>query len=124
MNKRQMKKFKKLLLDAKASLEAEMEQLQRDNLNRSQREFSGDLSGYSYHMADVGTDTFERETELTIASAGSDTIKEIEEALGRIEDGTYGKCEVCGNDISQSRLLAVPHARLCIRCKSAQERNR
>ncbi len=124
MNKRQMKRFKKLLLDAKAGLEAEMEQLQRDNLNRSQREFSGDLSGYSYHMADVGTDTFERETELTIASAGSDTIKEMEEALERIENGTYGTCELCGNDIAQNRLIAVPHARLCINCKSAQERNR
>jgi len=124
MNKRQMKKFKKLLLDAKAALEAEMEQLQRDNLNRSQREFSGDLSAYSYHMADVGTDTFERETELTIASAGSDTMKEIVEALERIENGTYGKCELCGNDITQNRLMAVPQARLCINCKADQERNR
>jgi len=124
MNKRQMKKFKKLLLDAKAGLEAEMEQLQRDNLNRSQRDFSGDLSGYSYHMADVGTDTFGRETELTIASAGSEKMKEIEEALERMEDRTYGKCEACGDNIAENRLVAVPYARLCISCQSEQERNR
>jgi len=118
-----MNKFKKLLLAAKEGLEAEVGQLQRDNLNRSQREFSGDLSGYSYHMADVGTDTFEREMELKIASEGSDRMKEIEDALKRIEDGTYGKCEVCGGDIGQKRLTAVPYALLCIQCKSEQERN-
>ena len=123
MRKAQMNKFKKLLLAAKEGLEAEVGQLQRDNLNRSQREFSGDLSGYSYHMADVGTDTFEREMELKIASEGSDRMKEIEDALKRIEDGTYGNCEVCGGDIGQKRLTAVPYALLCIKCKSEQERN-
>jgi RNA polymerase-binding protein DksA len=122
MTKEQIKKFKKLLLDAKVSLEAEVDQLRRDNLNRSQRDFSGDLSGYTYHMADVGTDTFEREMELTIASAGSQTMKEIEEALRRIEDGTYGNCIRCGEEIARKRLEAVPYARLCIRCKSEEER--
>jgi DnaK suppressor protein len=123
MRKAEMEKFKKLLLDAKAGLEAEVEQLQRDNLNRSQREFSGDLSGYSYHMADVGTDTFEREMELKIASEGSARMKDIDDALKRIEDKTYGKCEVCGEKIGQKRLTAVPYALLCIQCKSEQERN-
>jgi len=112
-----------LLLAAKENLEAEVEQLQRDNLNRSQREFSGDLSGYSYHMADVGTDTFEREMELKIASEGSDRMKDIEDALKKIHDKTYGKCEVCGEKIAQKRLSAVPYARLCIKCKSEQEKN-
>lgn len=119
----EMKKFKKLLLAAKENLEAEVGQLQRDNLNRSQREFSGDLSGYSYHMADVGTDTFEREMELKIASEGSDRMKEIEDALKRMKDKTYGKCEVCGENIAKKRLTAVPYARMCIQCKSEQERN-
>jgi len=119
-----MKKYKKLLLAAKENLEAEVQQLHRDNLSRSQRESSGDLSGYSYHMADVGTDTFGREVELTIASAGSQTMKDIEEALGKIEDGTYGKCQVCGGQIGEKRLEAVPYARLCINCKSEQEKNK
>ncbi len=123
MRKARMKKYKKLLLAAKENLEAEVQQLQRDNLNRSQRESSGDLSGYSYHMADVGTDTFGREVELTIASAGSETMKDIDEALGQIEDGTYGKCDVCGGQVSEKRLEAVPYAHLCISCKSEQERN-
>jgi RNA polymerase-binding protein DksA len=123
MRKARMKKYKKLLLAAKDNLEAEVQHLHRDNLNRSQRESSGDLSGYSYHMADVGTDTFGREVELTIASAGSETMKDIEAALGKIEDGTYGKCGVCGGQVSEKRLEAVPYARLCISCKSEEEKN-
>ena len=123
MRKTQMKKFKKLLLAAKEKLEAEIQQLQRDNLNRSQRDSSGDLSGYSYHMADVGTDTFGREVELTIASAGSETMKLIDEALERIEDGTYGKCQICGCQVDMKRLEAVPYAHLCISCQSEEERN-
>ncbi len=123
MRKTRMKKFKKLLLAAKEKLEAEIQQLQRDNLNRSQRDSSGDLSGYSYHMADVGTDTFGREVELTIASAGSETMKLIDEALERIEDGTYGKCQICGCQVDMKRLEAVPYAHLCISCQSEEERN-
>ncbi len=123
MRKARMKKYKKLLLAAKENLEAEVQQLQRDNLNRSQRESSGDLSGYSYHMADVGTDTFGREVELKIASAGSETMKDIDESLRRIEDGTYGKCQICGGQVSEKRLEAVPYAQLCISCKSDEERN-
>ena len=123
MRKAQMKKFKKLLLAAKEKLDAEIQQLQRDNLNRSQRDSSGDLSGYSYHMADVGTDTFGREVELTIASAGSETMKLIDEALERIEDGTYGKCQMCGCQVDMKRLEAVPYAHLCISCQSEEERN-
>jgi RNA polymerase-binding protein DksA len=123
MRKTERERFKKLLLAAKESLEAEVGQLQRDNLNRSQRESSGDLSGYSYHMADVGTDTFEREMELKIASEGSDRMKDIEDALKKIDDKTYGKCEVCGEKIGQKRLKAMPYARLCIQCKSEQEKN-
>lgn len=123
MRKTRMKKFKKLLLAAKEKLEAEIQQLQRDNLNRSQRDSSGDLSGYSYHMADVGTDTFGREVELTIASAGSETMKLIDEALERIEDGTYGKCQMCGCQVDMKRLEAVPYAHLCISCQSEEERN-
>ena len=123
MRKTQMKKFKKLLLAAKEKLEAEIQQLQRDNLNRSQRDSSGDLSGYSYHMADVGTDTFGREVELTIASTGSQTMKLIDEGLERIEDGTYGKCQMCGCQVGVKRLEAVPYAHLCISCQSEEERN-
>ena len=67
-----------------------------DNLNRSQRESSGDLSSYSFHMADQGTDNFDREFALNLVSSEQDVLYEIDDALRRIDMGTYGVCEGCG----------------------------
>ncbi len=122
MNKREMKKLKKQLETLKSNLTQGLQQLSENNLNRSQRESSGDLSGYSYHMADVGTDNFGREMELNIASSENERIRMIEEALERIEDGSYGGCVVCEGKINVERLEAVPYARLCIECARESEK--
>jgi len=122
MNKRMMKKFKKELEQLRTDLNAGLQHLSSNNLNRSQRESSGDLSGYSYHMADVGTDNFGREMELNIASNENERIRLIEEALERIEDGTDGDCSVCDGKIDVARLEAVPYTRLCIECARESEK--
>jgi DnaK suppressor protein len=122
MNKRAMKKFKKQLDDLRVSLGEGLQQIAENNLNRSQRESSGDLSGYSYHMADVGTDNFGREMELNIASNENERIRLIEEALERVEEGTFGGCVSCEGKINIERLEAVPYARLCIECARESEK--
>ncbi len=122
MNKRTAKKLKKKLEELRVSLSDGLQHISENNLNRSQRESSGDLSGYSYHMADVGTDNFGREMELNIASSENERIRLIDEALERIEDGTYGGCVVCEGKINIERLEAVPHARLCIECARESEK--
>lgn len=122
MNKRQTKKFRKQLEKLGASLSQGLQHLSENNLNRSQREASGDLSGYSYHMADVGTDNFGREMELNIASSENERIRRIEEALERIDEGSYGDCIVCEGKINVERLEAVPYARLCIECARESEK--
>jgi DnaK suppressor protein len=122
MNKRAMKKFKKQLDDLRVSLGEGLQHLAENNLNRSQRESSGDLSGYSYHMADVGTDNFGREMELNIASNENERIRLIEEALERVEEGTFGGCVSCEGKINIERLEAVPYARLCIECARESEK--
>jgi RNA polymerase-binding protein DksA len=122
MNKKALNKLKKHLEDLRAKLNHELEHLSQNNLNRSQRESSGDLSGYSFHMADVGTDNFGREMELSIASGENERLRMIEEALERIEEGTFGKCVTCGNDISVERLEAIPYTRLCIECARESEK--
>jgi DnaK suppressor protein len=122
MNKRMIKKFKKQLEELRSSLNTGLEHLSSNNLNRSQRESSGDLSGYSYHMADVGTDNFGREMELNIASNENERIRLIDEALERIEEGTYGQCSECSGKIATERLEAVPYARLCIECARESEK--
>lgn len=100
----------------------EIQFLSSDNLSRSQRDATGDLSGYGLHMADQGTDNYDREFALNLISSDQDILYEIEEALQRLEAGTYGKCESCNEYIDKRRLEALPFARLCIRCQSEQER--
>ena len=89
--------------------------------NDSQRDAAGDLSAYSVHMADQASDAEEREKAYHMASAEGRLLYHIDEALRRIKEGTYGLCQVCGKKIQKPRLEVVPHARLCIECKKAEE---
>jgi RNA polymerase-binding transcription factor DksA len=102
----------------------EIQFLAGDNLNRSPRESSGDLSSYSFHMADQGTDNFDREFALNLVSSEQDALYEIDDALRRIEMGTYGVCENCNKAIEKARLAALPFAKLCIGCKSESEKGK
>lgn len=95
-----------------------------DTLKRSSREDSGDLSGYGQHMADAGTDTFDRDFALSLVSNEQEALYEIEEAIKRIKNGTYGVCELTGKPISKDRLSAVPFARFSIESQIEIEKNR
>ena len=84
---------------------------------------SGDLaSGPGDHAADNATETFLRELDVGLEENAEHLVSEIDAALGRIEDGTYGTCVVCGQPIGEGRLEAVPYATLCIDDKRRQER--
>lgn len=109
-------KYRKMLLEKKARIIGDVEQLEKQSLMNSQRDASGDLSDYSLHMADAGSDAAERETMLGLASAQQKMVDKIERALERIEQGTYGICELCGCEISEDRLNALPEANTCIKC--------
>ena len=117
-----MEPFRELLLaKRKATLES-IRQIAKDTLKKSPREASGDLSGYSYHMADMATDNFDTEFSLNLASVEQRTLYEIDEALKRIEEGTYGDCLACGKKITPQRLKAIPHAAYCISCQEQEEK--
>lgn len=81
---------------------------------------SGDGAGQD--QADVGATSFERDHELTVVNSERDKLLQIERALGRIEDGSYGVCESCGQPIGKMRLMAFPRATLCLTCKQREER--
>jgi len=115
-------KFKALLLDLRDHLIDGVNFLASDNLKRSHRDASGELSGYSLHMADAGTDTFDREFALSLVSNEQEALYEIEEALKRLDQNTYGLCGMCERPIMKARLEAVPFARLCVNCQSNIER--
>jgi DnaK suppressor protein len=116
-----IKRFKDLLIEHKERVAREVAVLRETHLHSSQRDSTGDLSGYSLHMADMGTDTYDREFGLAVATTQGNIIYLIDLALRRIEEKTYGLCETCGKPIKVERLKAVPWARLCIACKEAEE---
>lgn len=124
MNKKETDKFKKLLQEARQKIAGDLRHLENDSLNINQRDAAGDLSGYSFHMADQATDNFDREFTLGLASTEQQSLNAIEAALRRIDDGTYGICEECKKVIPQKRLTAMPHARLCIKCQELEEKNK
>jgi DnaK suppressor protein len=116
-------RFEGILLEVRTRLLKEMGHLEDTVLNRSLRDSSGELSGYSFHMADIGTDAMEREKAFLFASSEGRALLDINEALRRLYNGEYGNCEVCGNPISTARLEVVPQARMCVSCKQEEERS-
>jgi len=112
------------LREERAKLMKEMGHLESTVLKVNPRDSAGDLSGYSFHMADAGTDAYEREMGFQFASAEGRLLREFNEALRRLYAGEYGVCETCGNAIAKARLLAVPTARLCRDCKEKEEREK
>ena len=114
--------YRKLLEEARKKISGDIEHLEGDSLNKSQRDASGDLSGYSLHIADMATDNFDREFNLDLASTEQGKLNLIVDALQKMDEGTYGNCEVCEKPIPQKRLVAVPWARFCIKCQSEEEK--
>jgi DnaK suppressor protein len=97
------------------------EQLMRQ-MNGLAKESAQELAGYSLHMADSGTDNFDRDFALSLLSSDQDAIYEIEEALKRIEKDTYGICELTGKPIPESRLEAIPWTRFTVQAQAQLER--
>jgi RNA polymerase-binding transcription factor DksA len=98
------------------------EQLMRQ-MNGLAKESAQEMAGYSLHMADSGTDNFDRDFALSLLSSDQDAIYEIEEALKRIEKNTYGVCELTGKAIPKSRLEAIPWTRFTVQAQAQLERD-
>jgi RNA polymerase-binding protein DksA len=111
--------------EVKGELNAERDRL-RSELNLAEHELhdlmrdAGDGAGND--QADVGSKTFERDHEMSLARNARDMLEQTEKALARIEDGSYGQCERCGEPIGKMRLMAFPRATLCLSCKQREER--
>ncbi len=123
MRARDRERFEKRLLEEKARVARELEE-QESAARSTLRDSSGDLSAYAYHMADVGTDAMEREQNFMLAANLGRTLAEIEEALRRVREGSYGVCDRCRRAIGVKRLLALPYARLCLDCQEAVDQGR
>lgn len=118
------RRYYKLLLDLRSHLTGQIDLHSEDTLKRSSKDDAGDLSSYGQHMADAGTDTFDRDFALSLVSSEQEALSEIEAAIQRIRAGTYGICEVSGEPISKERLMAVPFTRYSAGAQKDIEKNR
>ena len=121
MNKEDLDFFEKLVLKKLEQTSNDVEEIENISRNNGREMTSEDRSTYSLHMADHGTDAMEKEKSQLLAQRGGDYIEYLNEALQRIETGTFGLCRICGGEIGRARLEAVPTATQCISCKSKRE---
>ena len=115
----------KELAEVRGELEADRERLQAEisAVERGLQDLLRDGGdGAGNDQADVGSTTLERDAEMSLANNTRDMLFQVQRALGRLEDGTYGVCESCGNPIGKLRLMAFPRATLCLSCKQREER--
>lgn len=122
MNRQLKAKLKAILIKMREEIFSKVKHIEKENLGRSQKEAAGDLSGYSFHMADMASDNYERELSLGLAANERELLYEIDSAIKRLKDKNFGKCERCKKQISVRRLTAVPYAHLCIACQNLEDK--
>ncbi|HMA64984.1 MAG: TraR/DksA family transcriptional regulator [Fibrobacterota bacterium] len=124
LTKKQLEHFKEKLLEERKRVLEEMDELQQTNLKQSISDASGENSRYSYHLGDVASLSYGREFSMGLAERQQKYLEQVDEALQRIEDGTYGICKVTGETIAVERLEEVPVAKYSVKGKEIMERRK
>jgi DnaK suppressor protein len=118
MNKEETECFRRLILDKKRTLLSQLGYLKSINDNPAK------TSSHSSHGDDEVTDTIGREVAYTLAHREKIYLRHLDQALDRIDNGTYGACQTCGETINKPRLEAVPHTTQCVMCQRREEKRR
>jgi RNA polymerase-binding transcription factor DksA len=118
------RRYYRLLVDMRDALHKGLAFHSEEALKKSGKDDAGDLSGYSQHLADAGTDTADRDFALSLISNEQEALKEIADAIERMKKGTYGTCEITSKAIPPARLIAVPFTRYSLEGQKELERNR
>jgi RNA polymerase-binding protein DksA len=118
LTKAEIRQFKIILLAKRNEISGDVTCMEHETLRKER----SDLSNLPFHMADAGTDNYEMENTLGLVDSERKLIGEIDAALGRIENGTYGSCEGNGEPIPRERLEAIPWARYCVACARLLEK--
>lgn len=120
MNDQQIERFKQLLLKEKGEILKSIKIIE-ETLKTSEQESTGELSQYDNHSGDSATTVFEREKDLGLKDNEIVILNQINEALAKIESGSYGYCSLCGQEIDLKRLEVLSYATLCINCQEKTE---
>ncbi len=123
-NKKELEEFREILLEEKRKVLSEMEELGENNLKESISDHSGEVSNYLSHPGDSASISYEREFSMGLAERQNRYLQQIEDALERIEEGTYGICKVTGELIPKERLKAVPVAKYSIKGKEIKAKQK
>ena len=123
MKKAEMSVYKDRLVALRARLRGDVNQMADAALKKNRMDGGGDMSTMPIHMADLGSDNYEQEFTLGLIENEEGTLGAIDQALERIEDGTYGLCDECAVKIPKSRLNVIPYSALCVRCAESLERS-
>jgi RNA polymerase-binding transcription factor DksA len=118
------RRYYRLLVDMRDALHKGLAFHSESALKKSGKDDAGDLSGYSQHLADAGTDTADRDFALSLISNEQEALKEIADAIERMKKGSYGTCEITSKPIPAARLIAVPFTRYSLEGQKELERNR
>lgn len=121
MTKQESQQLKELLLSIRAGVTKQLDTVKKKEMDSNLKDEDGDLSAYSFHLADQGTDSHDNERRFLSAQRDGELLHELDIALDKIDAGTYGQCEECGVKINPARLEALPYAKLCIACKAKEE---
>jgi DnaK suppressor protein len=120
--RQELTQVRRVLQEEREQLLRQISEIEEQSFGSGQSELSGDLSSFDEEYADSGTETFEREKELSISNNLRDLIDKVDRALHRVDEGGYGLCERCGKPIEKARIKALPYATLCLKDKQAEER--
>ena len=121
MDRKDLESMRTKLFEERLRIQADLAALEETTAS-TPKDSSGDLSSYSSHMADMGSDSMEREKAFLFANVKRRRIEEIDGALSRMDAGTFGLCESCGKPIPVKRLERMPGATLCVACKEKEEK--
>jgi RNA polymerase-binding transcription factor DksA len=116
MTKADLKTYQANLVALRARLRGDVSHLANEALRANGAESSGNLSSAPLHLADLGSDSFEQEFTLSLLQNQEQALQEIADALERIRQGTFGRCEECHDPIHKARLHALPYTRHCVEC--------
>ena len=122
-SREEIEQIRQMLLEKREEILRNVAHLENDSLGRPRKDASGDLSAVPFHMADLASDNYEQEFTLGLLQTEDVGLREVDEALRRLNDGTYGVCAACGRSIPKARLRALPYARMCLECKKSQEQS-
>lgn len=122
-NRKELIEFEKKLLKAKQKI-LKTRNFTNSMLLNPQGESSGELSVYRTHVADIGSETYQKEISSQLSTYESEILMQIDEALQRIRKNHYGDCDRCDKPISKARLRALPYTRVCLKCTKAKVKSK